>query len=79
MAAIAEMRNANEEMVHTFKLQRQEREEAKIFRAAIAHLWVILSDSTAKGMRGFGPLSPELASEVNNHVHRLLDLLKQFE
>ena len=79
LAAIAEMRNANEEMVHTFKLQRQEREEAKILRAAISHLWVILSDSTAKGMRGFGPLSPELASEVNKHVHRLLDLLKQFE
>jgi hypothetical protein len=77
--AILEIRKANEEMVRTFELQKSERDEARIVRAAITHLWVILSDSTSKGMRGFGPLSPELASEVNKHVHRLLDLLKQFE
>lgn len=79
LAAVAEMRKANEEMVRAFDLQKHERKEARILRAAISHLWVILSDSTAKGMRGFGPLSPDLASEVNKHVHRLLDLLKQFE
>jgi hypothetical protein len=78
LAAIAEMRKANEEMVHAFKLQKHERDEARILRAAIAHLWVILSDSTAKGMRGFGPLSPELAPEVDSYIHRLLILLKEF-
>lgn len=78
LAAVAKMRTANEDMVRAFELQKHERKEAKILRAAINHLWVILSDSTSKGMRGFGALSPEIASEVDRHVHRLLTVLKEF-
>jgi (p)ppGpp synthase/HD superfamily hydrolase len=77
LAAISKMRTANEEMVRTFELQKQVRDEAKILRASIAHLWVILSDSTSKGMRGFGALSPELASEMDEYVNRLLVLLRE--
>jgi len=73
--AISEMRKVNEEMVCTFQLQKTEREEARILRAAIAQLWTILVDSTSKGMRGFGNLSPELARELDRHVERLLVLL----
>jgi hypothetical protein len=69
------MRKVNEEMVCTFQLQKTEREEARILRAAIAQLWTILVDSTSKGMRGFGNLSPELARELDRHVERLLVLL----
>jgi hypothetical protein len=77
LVAITKMREANEEMVRTFKLQKHERDEARILRAATSHLWVILSDSTSRGMRGFGDLPPELASEVDNHVNRLMMLLKE--
>ena len=77
--AISTMRKANEEMVRTFELRKHERDEARILRASISHLWVILSDSTSRGMRGFGQISPELAAEVDQNIHRLLELLKEFE
>ena len=79
LAAIAEMKKANEEMVRMFNLKKQERDEARILRASASHLWVILSDSTSQGMRGFGGLAPELAAEVDNHIHRLLMLLKKLQ
>lgn len=77
LAAIAEMKKANEEMVRMFNLKKHERDEARILRASASHLWVVLSDSTSQGMRGFGGLPPDLADEVDNHIHRLLMLLKK--
>jgi hypothetical protein len=75
---ISKMRKVNEEFVQLFALSQTESDEAHILGASITHLWTILVDSTAKGMKGFGPLAPHLAREVDKHVDRLLAVLDEF-
>jgi hypothetical protein len=76
---VDEMRKANEELVRTFGLRRDEHREEQVIKAALSHLWVILVDSTAKGMRGFGHLAPELGREVDARIQKLLNILKDFQ
>lgn len=75
---IAKMRKLNEEFVQHFALSKAESDEAAILGASIAHLWTILADSSSKGMRGYGPLPPHLARELNAYVDRLLAVLDEF-
>jgi hypothetical protein len=75
---ISKMRRVNEDFVHDFALSKTTSDEARILGASITHLWTILVDSTSKGMRGFGPLAPHLAREVDKHVDRLLAVLDEF-
>jgi len=77
LGTIAELKDANEEMVKSLGLQRELKDENQILRATATHLWTILIDSTSHGMRGYGMLPQEAAREIDVHVKKLLKILQK--
>jgi len=77
LSKIADLRKANEELVHAFQLPRSVVGEEQIVSAALVNLWTILIDSTAKGMKGYGQLEPGVAVDLDMHVHRLLAIIDE--
>lgn len=77
LAALAQMRQANAEMVRALGLEASPYREDRVITAKRTYLWTILVDSKSKGLRGFGQLAPELAEVVDHHVNRLLELLEE--
>ena len=76
LKAIAEMREVNGRMVQNLGLEPFRRSESQILGAKAAHLWTVLVDSTAKGLRGFGELSEDHAKRIDFHINSLLQKLK---
>lgn len=79
LAAVAEMREANAQMIRILGLESSPRSESRIIGAKTAHLWTVLVDSTAKGLRGFGDLPEEQGRTINFHINTLLQKLKNIE
>ena len=77
LGAIADMRQANTEMILHLGLSSSHIREDQILNARISHMWVVLCDSTSKGLKGFGGLPPSLAQVIDDHVNELLELLKK--
>ncbi|MEX1139909.1 MAG: hypothetical protein WEF53_11255 [Bacteroidota bacterium] len=77
--AVAEMREANIQMIKTFSLESSPRSESRMIGAKAAHLWTVLVDSTAKGLRGFGDIPEEQARQIDFHVNTLLQKLKHIK
>jgi len=79
LAAVAEMRDANAQMIRILGLESSPRSESRMIGAKTAHLWTVLVDSTAKGLRGFGDLPEEQAQTINFHINTLLQKLKNID
>lgn len=76
LEAISRMREANAEMFHALNLEVSPYTEENIITAKNTHMWTVLVDSKAHGLRGFGELPPDLARAVDAHIDKLLELLK---
>ncbi|HUI64461.1 MAG TPA: hypothetical protein VL126_06450 [Bacteroidota bacterium] len=77
LGAIADMRQANTEMILHLGLRSSYIREDQILNARISHMWAVLCDSTSKGLKGFGGLPPGPAQAIDDHVNELLELLKK--
>jgi hypothetical protein len=77
LAAIQRMREANTEMVRDLGLESSQFREDRVITSKQAHLWTILVDSKAAGLKGFGQLTSEQAQAVDDHVDTLLSLLNE--
>lgn len=73
----ARLREANDEMFRSLHLEPNVFSETQIVQARIVHLWTVLKDSRSRGLKRFGELAPEEATEVDSHVDRLLGILKE--
>ena len=74
---IAEMRKANQEMVEQLGLEVSEFREEQLINARASHLWTILVDSKARKLKNFGEVPKDHAVEIDRHVEKLLEILKQ--
>lgn len=74
-AILQELREANERMIQELGLQKQKIDERQIIWAAITRLWLILSDSLAAKMKGFGEMKGPVAKTVDGHVEQMLKIL----
>ena len=79
LRAMRRMRRANAEMVQDLGLEPSVLLDMQIFRAKTSYLWRVLIDSQSGAMKGFGELPPDAAVAIDQHVARLLDLLKLLE
>jgi len=77
LAVVGKLREANEEMFRSLRLEPNVLSETQIVRARIVHLWAVLRDSKSKGLRRFGELPPDTAAEVDRNVDSLLGILKE--
>lgn len=75
LAQINAIRNANQALFREFNLKPTVQSEFQILQAQKAYLWTVLRDSKSKKLRGFGKLSPEVASVLDTHIDALLELL----
>ena len=76
LTSVGRLRDANEEMFRTLHLEPNVFSETQIVRARLVHLWAVLRDSKAKGLKRFGELPAEAAQEVDKNIENLLTILK---
>jgi hypothetical protein len=74
---IAELKKLNQELFQNYNLTRTEQTELQIVRAQTAYLWTVLMDSTSKKMKGFGKIPAEAAETLDEHINKMLILLKE--
>ena len=77
LAVVTRLREANDAMFHSLHLEPDVFSETQIVRARVVHLWAILRDSKAKGLKRFGELPADAAVEVDKHIDTLLNILKE--
>lgn len=77
LSTVARLRESNDTMFHSLRLEPNVFSETQIVRSRVVHLWAVLRDSRSKGLKRFGELSPELAVEVDKNVDGLLAILKE--
>jgi hypothetical protein len=77
LAQIHAIRKANQALFHEFNLKPTVQSEFQILQAQKAYLWTVLRDSKSKKLRGFGKLTPEIASVLDTHIDALLSLLDE--
>ena len=65
------LRQQNRELFFRFNLEADSISDKQIVKAKLNHLWVILEDSTAEHMKGFGRLPDEMAGDVNRRINAL--------
>jgi hypothetical protein len=76
LRTVARLRDANDEMFRSLHLEPNVFSESQIVRSRIVHLWTVLRDSRSKGLRRFGELPSETATEIDRNIDRLLAILK---
>lgn len=74
---VAKLRESNDEMFRSLRLEPNVFSETQIVRARIVHLWAVLRDSKSKGLKRFGELPADAAAEVDRNVDNLLAILKE--
>jgi hypothetical protein len=77
LSTVAKLRESNDEMFHALHLEPNVFSETQIVRSRIVHLWAVLRDSKSKGLKRFGELPADAATEVDNNVDKLLAFLKE--
>jgi len=73
------MKAANTEMATVLQLKPSQVIESQIVRSTLTHLWTTLVDSRSTALKGFGELSSEWATAIDEQVERLLALLADVE
>lgn len=79
LTIISKMRDANARMFRELNLEPSLYTEDRVISARITHMWTILVDSKARGMKGFGELSSEQATTIDAQVDALLTLLDELQ
>lgn len=73
------LKKENERMIKDFNLKLEKLYEDRIVRGHISHLWVILSESTSKGLRGYGALPINQAKLLDSYINNLLDIIDKMQ
>lgn len=76
---LKELKSINEKMIKDFSLSPEIMYEDRIVRGKISLMWVILSDSTSKGLKGYGTLNPEQAQTLDEYINSLLTIVQQLQ
>ncbi len=76
LATVSRLKEANDIMFHNLHLEPDVYSETQIVRSRIVHLWAVLRDSRSKGLKRFGELQTETATEVDKNIDALLAILK---
>lgn len=74
-----QLKDENNKMICELELSSKELYEDRMVRGIISHLWVILSDSTAKGLRGYGKLSDAQAQMLGRYINSLLSTIQKIQ
>jgi hypothetical protein len=77
LQAIDEIRKENQAMVEHLNLERSKFAEDQIINSRVSHLWTILVDSKSRKLKNFGEVPKDVAPEIDCHVDKLLEILKQ--
>ncbi|VAX27141.1 hypothetical protein MNBD_IGNAVI01-2301 [hydrothermal vent metagenome] len=72
---VEEIRSKNEEMFYKFDLHVEKLNEHQLVYSKVNYLITILSDSTSKGLKGYGSLDKEAAESLDNFMN---DLISKF-
>lgn len=75
---ITALKKYNEEFFKEFNLQQMSFAESQLVRSKAVYLWTVLMDSKSRKLRGYGKLSSQLASALDEHIERMLLLLDEF-
>ncbi len=70
---IEQSRSENEKMFHNFNLEAEKLNEHQIIYSKVSYLITILTDSTSKGLKGYGKLDKELAHTLDESIKGLID------
>ncbi|MFH0991507.1 MAG: hypothetical protein V1799_15980 [bacterium] len=69
---VRELLHLNAIMFKELHLEQSVMDERHIIESKLAHLWMILVDSKAEKMKGYGGISDEAKEKVNLHVNAIL-------
>jgi len=72
---VEEIRSKNEEMFYKFDLHVEKLSEHQLVYSKVNYLITILTDSTSKGLKGYGSLDKESAESLDKFMN---DLISKF-
>jgi hypothetical protein len=69
----------NEKLIKDFNLPAEQMYEDRIVRGKISMMWVLLSDSTSRGLKGYGDMPAEQAKILDEHIESLLEIIYKLQ
>ncbi|GBD90666.1 hypothetical protein BMS3Abin04_01383 [bacterium BMS3Abin04] len=76
---IKKIRTENEEMFHKFDLDFEKLSEHQLMFGKVSYLITILSDSTSKGLKGYGALGQEESGILDNCMNDIISKFNDIE
>lgn len=76
---LKELKIRNEKLIQDFSLPAERMYEDRIVRGKISMMWVLLSDSTSKGLKGYGELPVEESKILDDHIESLLEIIDRLQ
>jgi hypothetical protein len=76
---LMDLKSENNLMVDSFSLKPEILYEDRMVIGKISHLWVLLSDSTSKGLKRYGKLSGMQSDIIDRHINKLLNIINKIQ
>lgn len=76
---LKDLKSENNLMIESFSLKPEILYEDRMVIGKISHLWVLLSDSTSKGLKRYGKLSSTQSDIVDRHINKLLNIINKIQ
>ena len=73
------LKTRNEKLIKDFYLPPEQMHEDRLVRGKLSMMWVLLSDSTSKGLKGYGEIASDQAKVLDQHIESILEIIYKLQ
>ena len=73
------LKTRNKKLINDFNLPPEQMYEDRLVRGKLSMMWVLLSDSTSKGFKGYGAMPSGQAKILDEQIESLLDIIYKLQ
>ena len=73
------LKTRNEKLINDFNLPPEQMYEDRLVRGKLSMMWVLLSDSTSKGLKGYGEIASDQAKVLDQHIESILEIIYKLQ
>ena len=73
------LKSENEKLIKDLNLPPEQMHEDRLVRGKLSMMWVLLSDSTSKGLKGYGEIASDQAKVLDQHIESILEIIYKLQ
>ena len=73
------LKTRNEKLINDFNLPPEQMYEDRLVRGKLSMMWVLLSDSTSKGLKGYGDIASDQSKVLDQHIESILEIIYKLQ